>query len=235
MTASVPPLRPDDPRWLAFCSPHGPEVFHSVVHTNDIWKADPFDVEEIHAGAREVFARTVDRINGADADRSGADGQGGKILLLRGESGAGKTHLLRAYRHHLHSRGLGWFAYLQMTTSIGHYPLYILRNLVESLGQPYDRSRGANESGWLRLSNFLIEHPCVPAEMRAELREGEVVDCARLVFDIAEQLIDHPHFARADVDADVIRAVLFLPAARTGLRPAGHLFFALRRHDGLRP
>ncbi len=208
-TTPSPTLRADDPRWLAFRSPDGPEVFHSVVSTHDIWKADPFDVESIHAEARDVFARTVDRIGNADARPAGLEDNAGKILLLRGESGAGKTHLLRAFRHALHSRGLGWFAYLQMTTNISHYPLYILRNLVESFGQPYDLSGGAAESGWLRLSNYLVEHPSVPAPLRQELREGYSDDCARLVFDAAEHLICDPHIERGGVDLDVIRVVLF--------------------------
>lgn len=199
----------DDPRWLAFRSPQGPEVFHSVVSTHDIWKADPFDVESIHAEARDVFARTVDRIAQTERRAVGIEDNAGKILLLRGESGAGKTHLLRAFRHYLHSRGLGWFAYLQMTTSIGHYPRYILRNLVESLSQPYDRSRGVEETGWLRLSNFLAEHPSVPAELRQELREGEGENCVELVQHLTEYLISDPHFERADVQGDVISAVLF--------------------------
>ena len=199
----------DDPRWLAFRSPQGPEVFHSVVSTHDIWKADPFDVESIHAEARDVFARTVDRIAQVERRPSGVEDNAGKILLLRGESGAGKTHLLRAFRHYLHSRGLGWFAYLQMTTSISHYPRYILRNLVDSLSQPYDLSCGVNETGWLRLSNFLAEHPSVPAEMRQELREGESEHCSQLVFDIAECLINDPHIGGGDVQLDVIRTLLF--------------------------
>ena len=209
MTTAPAPTFADDPRWLAFRSPQGPEVFHSVVSTHDIWKADPFDVEDIHAEAREVFARTVDRIAQAPRRPAGFEDNAGKILLLRGESGAGKTHLLRAFRHYLHSRGLGWFAYLQMTTSIGHYPRYILRNLVESLSQPYDLSRGVDETGWLRLSNFLAEHPSVPAGLREELREGEADRCVPLVFDIAECLVNDPHFGGADVQLDVIRVLLF--------------------------
>lgn len=207
-TPSVPTLA-DDPRWLAFRSPQGPEVFHSVVSTHDIWKADPFDVESIHAEARDVFARTVDRIARAERRPPGTEDNAGKILLLRGESGAGKTHLLRAFRHSLHSRGLGWFAYLQMTTSIGHYPRYILRNLVESLSQPYDLSRGVNETGWLRLSNFLAEHPSVPAELRQELREGDSNNCVPLVFDMAEFLVNDSHIGGGDVQIDVIRTLLF--------------------------
>ena len=209
-TPAPAPSFADDPRWLAFRSPQGPEVFQSVVSTHDIWNADPFDVEAIHAEARDAFARTVDRINRADPLLAEPGGQGGKILLLRGESGAGKTHLLRAFRHHLHSRGLGWFAYLQMTTSIDHYPRYVLRNLVESLSQPYDLDGGVEESGWMRLSNYLAEHPSVPAELREELREGASEDCARLVWGIADYLLDTPHLGRAGIQDDVVRALLFL-------------------------
>lgn len=206
---AITPSLADDPRWLAFRSPQGPEVFHSVVSTHDLWKADPFDVETIHAEARDTFTRTVDRIAQTARHPAGGEDNTGKILLLRGESGAGKTHLLRAFRHALHSRGLGWFAYLQMTTSIGHYPRYILRNLVESLSQPYDLSRGVNETGWLRLSNFLVEHPSVPAALRDELREGESDRCVELVFDIAEHLVNDPHFGGADVGIDLLRVLLF--------------------------
>ncbi len=207
---SNPLLTPaNDPRLLAFCAPDGPEVFHSVVSTHDLWKADPFDVETIHAEARETFARTVDRIAGAARRPAGLEDNAGKILLLRGESGAGKTHLMRAFRHYLHGNGLGWFAYLQMTTSIRHYPLYILRNLVDSLSQPYDLSHGADESGWQRLSNYLVEHPSVPAEFRRQLREGEADNCVNLVFDIAECLLDDPHVGGGGVQLDVIRALLF--------------------------
>ncbi len=185
-TTPSPTLRADDPRWLAFRSPQGPEVFHSVVSTHDIWKADPFDVEKSTPRRATCLPARWTASRRRRAARPGGEDNAGKILLLRGESGAGKTHLLRAFRHSLHSRGLGWFAYLQMTTSIGHYPRYILRNLVDSLSQPYDLSRGVNESGWLRLSNFLAEHPSVPAALREELREGDSDDCAQLVFDIAE-------------------------------------------------
>ena len=50
-----------DPRAAAFCIPDGPEVFSGIVHGNQIWTPDPFDVESIHAEAREAFARLLDR------------------------------------------------------------------------------------------------------------------------------------------------------------------------------
>src|ERR1700739_1975648 len=80
-----------DPRIAAFCAPERPEVFHAVAYRNDIWKEDPFDVETIHEEARTTFERLVNRA----AQPSGT--AGGRILLLEGEAGSGKTHLLRAF------------------------------------------------------------------------------------------------------------------------------------------
>ena len=37
------------------------DLFHPIVHQNDIWKQDPFDVESIHAEARAVFHRLLSR------------------------------------------------------------------------------------------------------------------------------------------------------------------------------
>ena len=89
---------PDDPRARAFCSPEGPEVFYAVAHSNEIWRPDPFDVETIHDEAREVFRRLVARASMTPRPTSG------RILLLKGESGSGKTHLMRAFRNWAHER-----------------------------------------------------------------------------------------------------------------------------------
>src|SRR4051794_41840749 len=103
---------PADPRIAAFCSPERPEVFHAVAYRNDVWKEDPFDVETIHEEARAAFGRLVDRASGPGASR----GSAGRILLLQGEAGGGKTHLLRAFRNWTHARGRGYFGYMQMTS-----------------------------------------------------------------------------------------------------------------------
>src|SRR3954465_8457507 len=89
---------PADPRIAAFCAPERPEDFHAVAYRNDVWKEDPFDVETIHEEARATFRRLVDRASGP------ARVSAGRILLLLGEAGSGKTHLLRAFRNWAHSR-----------------------------------------------------------------------------------------------------------------------------------
>ena len=52
MSTAVAPARVPvaaDPRMAAFLAPGCPEVFHAVAAPADIWKADPYDVETIHA------------------------------------------------------------------------------------------------------------------------------------------------------------------------------------------
>src|SRR5690606_14112149 len=118
-------------RWLqAFLSRQAPEVFHSVEHSQDIWREDPFDVPEIHRQAREVFERLVEQAASTTIDS-------GRVLLLRGEAGSGKTHLLRAFRNYVHREDRAFFAYMQMTSSAVAYDRYVLQKLVESLDQPY--------------------------------------------------------------------------------------------------
>ena len=72
------------------------EVFHSVEHRHEIWKDDPFDVESVHHEARDVFQNLLSRATTPQGLPSG------RVLLLLGDSGAGKTHLVRAFRRDTH-------------------------------------------------------------------------------------------------------------------------------------
>jgi chromosomal replication initiation ATPase DnaA len=106
-------------------------VFSSVVHGNQVWLPDPFDVETVHAGARDEFARLLDRASAPEPPPAG------KSLLLLGEAGSGKTHLMRAFRGTTHAAGAGYCGYLQMITRAENYTRYTLSNLIDSLEQPY--------------------------------------------------------------------------------------------------
>ena len=60
----MPPATPQvtvNPRVAAFCSPEGPEVFSGIVHGNQVWTPDPFDIETVHPEARSAFYRLLDR------------------------------------------------------------------------------------------------------------------------------------------------------------------------------
>jgi DNA helicase HerA-like ATPase/energy-coupling factor transporter ATP-binding protein EcfA2 len=167
-----PPPSGADPRDTAFCRADGPEVFSSVAHGSQIHERDPFDVESIHADAREVFHRQVVRATTPEQHQYGH----GRTLLVLGDSGSGKTHLLRALRHQVHSQRLGYVGYMQMTSEVGDYARYVLRNLIDSLERPYDAPAFA-ESGLLYLSDGLAEgRGNIPAEDIEQLRTAVLSD-----------------------------------------------------------
>ncbi|WP_437965141.1 helicase HerA-like domain-containing protein [Sorangium sp. So ce260] len=186
-----------------FLSAAKKDVFHSVEHRGQIWREDPFDVESVHEQARTQFQRLLTQVTtppGLEA---------GRILLLLGESGSGKTHLVRAFRNHVHLNGLGFVGYMQMTTSVSSYSRYLVSNLIDSLDQTYYEALGTG-SGLLRLSNAVAAR-CGDSDAiravseREDLDNDQVID---LVERAADRLIAHPRYA--DLDLDLVRALLFL-------------------------
>jgi hypothetical protein len=195
---------PEQRRLDAFLSPAAADLFHPIVHQNDIWKQDPFDVESIHAEARAVFHRLLSRAAAPPALTAG------RILLLLGESGSGKTHLMRAFRNQTHEQGIGYCGYLQMTSTAGNYARYVLSKLIEALDQTY-YDPDVQASGLMRLSGAVLDAlPMITAEERAKLREGALSpsELTRLVHQYADCALVDSQFARIDVD--LLRALLFL-------------------------
>ena len=123
---------------------------HSITWEDDVWRADPVDVELVHAAARRKFS---DLLSAVTADRA-AQVQA-RILLFHGQSGAGKTHLIRALRTSAHRTGRAYFGYAQMTPDVANYADYYLRRLVASLEKPYDPDKGG-QSALARLTNGLV-------------------------------------------------------------------------------
>lgn len=198
------PMMSRDPRLAAFCSPQGPEIFHSVTHHHEIWKEDPYDVEIIHREAREQLKRLLNRAITPPGPDSG------RILLLLGKSGAGKTHLMRAFRNQIHARCVGYFSYMQMTTSVDNYARYILNNTLDSLDKPYHEP-ALMTSGLMRLSNALAEDDrAVPLRALRILREERLTSelLMSLIYKLADRIIALPAFA--GVDLDLVRVLLYL-------------------------
>jgi energy-coupling factor transporter ATP-binding protein EcfA2 len=195
-----------DPRTAAYCQPGGPEVFSGIVHGSQIWADDPFDVESIHSEAREVFARLLGRASNAELPPTG------KTLLLLGEAGSGKTHLMRAFRAAAHGSGSGYCGYLQMTTRTDSYARYVLGYLIDSLDQPY-RS-GEPRTGFQRLAAGLLDAlDMAPDEDKARLTDDTAIgsdDLGRLVHRLAHLAVQYPRFK--GIHADVLRGVLYLLA-----------------------
>ncbi|WP_375757136.1 ATP-binding protein [Corallococcus exercitus] len=192
---------PTDARLEAFLA-DGPEIFNSVQQGQTLWKRDPFDVESINAPARRVFERLVKRATRTPPPDSG------KLLLLLGESGSGKTHLVRAFRNSVHGQGLGYVGYMPMTVDATNYDRHILSNFIQSLDRPYD-SDVNEESGLMRLSDAVMRHctsafaPLIPEE--SILEEHELHDMIRA---LADELHADPRFRHVDVY--LLRALLCL-------------------------
>ncbi len=180
---------------------------HSITWEDDIWRADPVDVAEVHAKARRKFVDLLTNITlGRDT------GTQDRILLFHGQSGAGKTHLIRALRTTGHRRGIAYFGYAQLTPDVASYADYYLRRLVHSLEKPYDPDRPA-ESGLARLTGRLVaDADKVSHKDLAALREANLDDkkLADIVLRLADAIVASPKYAAQELDINVVRALLYL-------------------------
>ena len=183
---------------------------HSITWEDDIWRADPVDVEEVHQKARRKFFGLLDVVTTARSQDFAATQS--RILLFHGQSGAGKTHLIRALRTGAHRSGKGYLGYAQMSPDIANYADYYLRRLIASLERPYDPDKGG-DSGLARLTHRLVAAAdMVPAVELEKLSEGSLDDrqLAQLVHDLADDIVAAPKFARENIDINIIRALLYL-------------------------
>ncbi|ABI59331.1 AAA family ATPase [Nitrosomonas eutropha] len=182
------------------------DIFHSITHHNQIWQPDPYDIESIHQESRECFERLLNRVSNCEQTDSG------RIMLLLGESGAGKTHLMRAFRNYTHEKSLGYFAYMQMTSSISNYASYALHYTIDSLDKPYCAINGST-TGLMHLSNALIERRQIVSQHAIEqLRNGELNhdELSELISKITDAILNKEGEQFRHVDLDLIRVLLYL-------------------------
>ncbi|MEQ1713219.1 MAG: AAA family ATPase, partial [Hyphomicrobium sp.] len=180
---------------------------HSITWEDDIWRADPVDVPAVHQKARRKFTDLLGAVTSGKGAATPA-----RILLFHGQSGAGKTHLIRALRTTAHREGTAYFGYAQMTPDIANYADYYLRRLVHSLEKSYDPDRDG-ESALQRLTNLMVEDAeVVSANDLDALREAtlDAPALARLVLRIADEIVAAPKFAGEDLDINIVRALLYL-------------------------
>ncbi|NRD49627.1 ATP-binding protein [Corallococcus exiguus] len=191
----------NDARLKAFLS-DGPEIFNSVQQGQTLWKRDPFDVPSINAPARAAFERLVKR---ATAQTPPEDG---RILLLKGDSGSGKTHLVRAFRNSVHESGKGYVGYLPMTVDVTHYDRYILSEVIDSLEKPYDHGH-VEDTGLMLLSEAVLKR-CKNI-FAAHIPDEDVLEDEELhgnIRAVADDLHADPAFR--NIDVNLLRALLCL-------------------------
>ncbi len=180
---------------------------HSITWEDDIWRADPVDVDVVHAAARRKFSDLLATVTATRGSAVQA-----RILLFHGQSGAGKTHLIRALRTSAHRGGRAYFGYAQMTPDVANYADYYLRRLIASLEKPYDPDQGG-ESALARLTSRLVGDATVlePAALD-KLRDAKLSDAslAKLVLGLADQVVAAPKFADEGLDINIVRALLYL-------------------------
>ena len=194
----APPLSPDK---LS-------EAFeHSITWEDDLWRADPVDVPEVHAKARRKFNDLLSTIT---------SGRGyhlqDRVLLFHGQSGAGKTHLIRALRTESHRIGKAYFGYAQMTPDVNNYADFFLRRLVHSLEKPYDPDR-FGESALSRLTNkMVLDSGVISARDLDQLRDAQLDDkeLARLILRLSDDIVASEQFQTRELEINIVRALLYM-------------------------
>ncbi|NVJ00908.1 DUF853 family protein [Myxococcus sp. AM009] len=192
----------NDPRLDIFLD-DSREVFTSVEQGQHIWQADPFDVEALNAPARRVFKRLLDKAS------SDSPPGAGKLLLLLGESGSGKTHLVRAFRNLAHGQRMGFVGYMPMTVDATQYDRYILSNLIDSLDKPFDQAGDDDDSGLMHLSDALMAQ-CTSA-FALHLQDEKILEDEELhgtIRAVADELLLDARFR--EVEVDLLRALIYL-------------------------
>ncbi|CEJ83846.1 Sigma 54 interacting domain protein [Hyphomicrobium sp. GJ21] len=180
---------------------------HSITWEDDLWRADPVDVPEIHAKARQKFNDLLTTITSGRGYHTPE-----RILLFHGQSGAGKTHLLRALRTDSHRTGQSYFGYAQMTPDVQNYADFYLRRLVHSLEKPYDPDR-FGESALSRLTNHMVlDSEVISSADLEKLRDATLDDkqLARLILRLADQIVACDKFQTRELDINIVRALLYL-------------------------
>ena len=180
---------------------------HSITWEDDIWRADPVDVEEVHRSARRKYFDLLDAVTSGRGSATQA-----RILLFHGQSGAGKTHLVRALRTASHRKGRAYFGYAQMTPDIQSYADYYLRRLINSLEKPYDPD-GDAATGLQRITNRLVEDSAVlSAKDLTRLRDAQLDEAAlaRFILALADDIVASPKFVDQELDINIVRALLYL-------------------------
>lgn len=101
--------------------------FNWAAVPDDVWQSLPFHVDGLHAGVVQV-------VLGGLGDAVASDGASPIGLVLEGQRGSGKTHLLGWLRRQVHARG-GYF-FLVSLLSAQHFWFSVLASMLDGLARP---------------------------------------------------------------------------------------------------
>jgi hypothetical protein len=184
-------------------------VFSSVVLGARFWTEDPLDVPTLHAEARREFRGLLDALQ--------ADPLTSRLMVVLGEVGSGKTHLLRALRASA-ARDYGAVcAYAQFNAPGDRFERHFLGHLVFSCSQKTS-GNGSEEDAFARAlvrARALAPDIAVELERAWEAEDGDPVSTGQLVVRLADVLL-----ARIEpgVDPYTIRALIYASAPQAGVR-----------------
>jgi hypothetical protein len=170
-----------DRRVQAFLAPC--RVFSAVQQASSIFENDPFDVEAVHREARVSFEQLV-----AHATMTSHVSDLGQMLVVLGDSGAGKTHLLRGFRRYVQEGNRGFVVYAQLQSRSGDYSRYLLFHLVESLSRRYSEQSG--RTGLRELASGLLRLARRPLRERLERLADDTWDGRGSLADHVDELVD---------------------------------------------
>jgi hypothetical protein len=211
-----------DRRVQAFLAPC--RVFSAVQQASSIFENDPFDVEEVHREARVSFEQLV-----AHATMRPHVPDLGQMLVVLGDSGAGKTHLLRGFRRHVQEGNRGFVVYAQLQSRTEDYSRYLLFHLVESLSRRYSEQSG--RTGLRELASGLLRLARLPLRERLERLADDTWDARGSLTDHVNELVNDllgiPELE--SFDRDLLRVLVY--ALRPDPRTTSSVYRYLRCDD----
>jgi Cdc6-like AAA superfamily ATPase len=161
-----------DPRLEAFKSPEFSRVFGAVASLAGAAEEELLDVSAIEPTADEAIAAIVHQA------RSGNPDPASRLLLVKGQTGTGKTHTLLTSVRALHREGDVFAVVLPMVEFVSEtqFDAWMTRSLVTRLCEPYLVPEGSPVP-LIRLAEALLDLiPNVTSKkIRAAMDGGEVV------------------------------------------------------------
>jgi energy-coupling factor transporter ATP-binding protein EcfA2/RecA/RadA recombinase len=212
-----------DLRVQAFLAPS--RVFAAVQQASSVFDADPFDVESIHEDTRATFEQMVER-----ATTPSQHSDLGRMVLVLGDSGAGKTHLLRGFRRYVHEYGRGFVSYAQLHSSADDYARYLLQHVVDSLARPYAGPSG-ERTGLHELASGLPRLVGEPLRSRIDRLVDDTWESTDSLAGYVNTLVDEllKQGDLASFDSDLLRVMLY--ALHPDQRTTSRVYKYLRCED----